>query len=80
MRGGDMDALQQEILRVLIRGEKTTGAIMNALNGKGWKVSLRDVAAAVHELEGMGFLDCLWRISQHEIRTPIGAKPRGKNL
>ena len=49
-----MDALQQEILRVLIRGEKTTGAIMNALNDKGWKVSLRDVAAAVHDLEGNG--------------------------
>ena len=79
-----MDALQKEIMRVLIRGEKTTGAIMNALNGKGFDVSMRDVAAAVHGLEGMGFLDCLWRISQPEIQAPTNtkttnAKPSGRN-
>ncbi len=72
-----MEALQQEIVRLLAEGPLTTGDIKNRLNSQpaGWDVSLDDVDKELRRLEAMLIVQRLWRINQDEIQTPIPGRP-----
>ncbi len=67
-----MEALQQEVVKLLAaEGAMTPGRIRNALNSKGWDVGQDDVVDALRRLEGALIVECLWRINQQEIQTPL---------
>jgi len=67
-----MDALQQEIIKLLADGgPMTPGKISNTLNSKGWDVSQDSVLDALRWLEAVSAVECLWRINKHEIQTDL---------
>ena len=67
-----MEALRQEILKLLIAGPMTTGDINNQLNSQPKRrVSLEKVNQELHRLEAVLIVQRLWRINQDEIQTPI---------
>lgn len=66
-----MEALRQEILKLLVAGPLTTSDIKNRLNSQGGDVSIEEVDEVLRRLEAMLFVERLWKINQDEIQTPI---------
>lgn len=63
-----MEALRQEILKLLVVGPLTTGDIKSQLPED---VSLEDIDEELRRLEALLIVQRLWKINQDEIQTPI---------
>lgn len=66
-----MEALRQEILKLLVAGPLTTSDIKNRLNSQGGDVSIEEVDKVLRRLEAMLIVERLRKINQDEIQTPI---------
>jgi len=69
-----MNALEQEVIKLMGTETTTTAEITDKLNRKGWGVKPDDVLDALHRLEVQRAVERLWRRKQYEAKPDVAVK------
>jgi len=69
-----MNALQEEVIKLIANETITTGEITDRLNRNGWGVRPDDVLDALHRLEVQRVVERLWRRKQLAAKSDVAVK------
>jgi DNA-binding PadR family transcriptional regulator len=69
-----MNALLEDVIKLMARDTITMAEMMHRLNRNGWDVRPADVLDALHRLEAQRVLERLWRRKQEDAKPNVAVK------